>query len=90
MTLQQGWHAKHEPVFNDTNFPMLLRYRGISCKLPQKSKFHLCMYVCALYVLCGYVQAGVCVLVELMGNGVNTIITQPNPNFTEAQSNHYQ
>ena len=72
-------------LFNDTN----LRYRSISYKLPQKSKFHLlhlfytfvCMHVCAL---CVYVHECVCVysvLLELMGTweqmDVNTITSNP-------------
>ena len=47
-----------------------------------------------MYVLCtcyvGMCRSVCTVLVELMGNGVNTIIIQSNPNFTEAQSNHYK
>ena len=48
------------------------------------------MYVCMCFVRVVWVCAGVCALVELMGNGVNTITIQSNPNVTEAQSNHYQ
>ena len=74
-------------------FHLLLRYRSISYKLPQKSKFHLlhlvytfvCMHVCALCVYvheCVYVCVCVCtVLLELMGTweqlDVNTITLNP-------------
>ena len=74
-------------------FHLLLTYRGISYKVPQKSKFHLlhlfytfvCMHV-HLYVLCVCMCMSVCVcvysvLLELMGTweqlDVNTITLNP-------------
>ena len=51
---------------------------------------HVCVCVCVVYV-CVCVHS---VLLELMGTweqlDVNTITSQSNTNFTEAQSNHYQ